>query len=144
MADLLKLSEATALALHTMVIIGEHETPTSASPMAEQLCASEAHIFKVLRQLVRAGLLTSKRGLHGGYVLARSADEITLMDVYEVFEGPMRRDGCLFGQSTCSRMNCILGELVEDVRTKVVNHFATTTLKQAGNSVGGKRVLLSM
>lgn len=133
MADLLKLSEATALALHTMVIIGEQETPISASPMAEQLRASEAHIFKVLQQLVRAGLLRSKRGLHGGYVLARSADEITLMDVYEVFEGPMRKDGCLFGQSTCSRMDCILGELVGDMRTKVVNHFATTTLKQAGS-----------
>ncbi|MCK5247801.1 Rrf2 family transcriptional regulator [Candidatus Bipolaricaulota bacterium] len=134
MANLLKLSEATALALHTMVIIGKHETPVSASPMAEQLCASEAHIFKVLQQLVRAGLLRSKRGPHGGYVLARPADEITLMDVYEVFEGPMRKDGCLFGKPACSRLDCILGNLVEDVRMKVVNHFASTTLKQARNN----------
>ena len=134
MADLLKMSEATALALHTMVIIGEQEAPISASPMAKRLCASEAHIFKVLHQLVRAGLLRSKRGPHGGYELARSADEITLMEVYEVFEGPMRKDGCLFGQSTCSRLTCILDELVGDVRMKVVNHFATTTLQQAGNN----------
>ena len=134
MANLLKLSEATALALHTMVIIGKQETPTSASPMAEQLCASEAHIFKVLQQLVRAGLLRSKRGPHGGYVLARSAGEITLMDVYEVFEGPMRRDGCLFDKLACSRLDCILGDLVEDVRMKVVDHFTATTLRQAGNN----------
>ena len=134
MANLLKLSEATALALHTMVIIGEQETPISASPMAVQLCASEAHIFKVLQQLVRAGLLRSKRGPQGGYVLARSADEITLMDVYEVFEGPMRKDGCLFGKSACSRLDCILGNLVKDVRMKVLDHFSSTTLKQAGSS----------
>ena len=134
MADLLKMSEATALALHTVVIIGKQEAQISAAPMAEQLCASEAHIFKVLQQLVRAGLLRSKRGPHGGYVLARPADEITLMDVYEVFEGPMRKDGCLFGQSACSRLDCILGDLVEDVRTKVMNHFASTTLEQAGNN----------
>ncbi|MFC2108931.1 RrF2 family transcriptional regulator [Candidatus Bipolaricaulota bacterium] len=133
MANLLKLSEATALALHTMVIIAKQETPISASPMAEQLCASEAHIFKVLQQLVRAGLLRSKRGPHGGYVLARSADEITLMDVYEVFESPMRKDGCLFDESVCSRLDCILGDLVENVRMKVVDHFSSTTLKQAGN-----------
>ena len=116
MSNLLKMSEATALALHTMVIIGKQDTPISASPMAEQLRASEAHIFKVLQQLVRAGMLRSKRGPHGGYVLARSADAITLMDVYEVFEGPMRKDGCLFGKEACSRLDCILGNLVEDVR----------------------------
>ena len=134
MADLLRMSEATALALHTMVIIGKQEAPISASPMAEQLCASEAHISKVLQQLVRAGLLRSKRGPHGGYVLARSAAAITLMDVYEVFEGPMRKDGCLFGKSTCSQLDCILGDLVGDVRMKVVTHFASTTLEQAGSS----------
>lgn len=132
MANLLKLSEATALALHTMVIIGKQEAPISASPMAQELCASEAHIFKVLQQLVRADLLRSKRGPHGGYALARPADEITLMDVYEVFEGPMRKDGCLFGGPVCGQLDCILGNLVEDVRTKVVDHFSSTTLKQAG------------
>jgi Rrf2 family nitric oxide-sensitive transcriptional repressor len=134
MANLLKMSEATALALHTMVIIGKQEAPISASPMAEQLCASEAHLFKVLQQLVRAGLLRSKRGPQGGYVLARSADEITLMDVYEVFEGPMRADGCLFGKETCGRLGCILGNLVVDVRMKVVDHFSATTLEQAGKN----------
>lgn len=132
MANLLKLSEATALALHTMVIISKQDDSISAAPMAQQLSASEAHVFKVLQQLVRAGLLRSKRGPNGGYVLARKAEEITLMDVYEVFEGAMRKDGCLFSKSVCGELDCILGGLVEDVRTKVVEHFSSTTLKQAG------------
>ncbi|MFC2095207.1 RrF2 family transcriptional regulator [Candidatus Bipolaricaulota bacterium] len=134
MADLLRLSEATALALHTMVIIGKQEAPISAAPMAQELCASEAHIFKVLQQLVRAGLLRSKRGPQGGYVLAQPANEITLLQVYEVFEGPMRKDGCLFNNTTCSRLDCILGGLVSDVRSKVVAHFESTTLQQAGHN----------
>jgi len=134
MADLLRLSEATALALHTMVIIGKQETPISASPMARELHASEAHLFKVLQQLVRAGLLRSKRGPNGGYELARASDEITLMDIYEVFEGPMRKDGCLFDSVACDRLTCILGSLVEDVRTRMVNHFEMTTIQQAGRT----------
>ncbi|TFH11111.1 MAG: Rrf2 family transcriptional regulator [Candidatus Atribacteria bacterium] len=132
MANLLKLSEATALALHTMVDLAAHGDSMSAAPMAERLCASEAHVFKVLQQLVRAGLLRSKRGPGGGYRLAKAADEITLMDVYEVFEGPMRSDGCLFDHALCSRLDCVLGGLVEDVRSRVVNHFTQTTLAQAG------------
>lgn len=131
MAELLRMSEATALALHTMVIVSASDEPISASPMAQQLCASEAHVFKVLQQLVRAGLLKSKRGPRGGYALARPAEEITLMDVYEVFEGSMRTDGCLFDATVCNSLDCILGGLVEDVRTRVVNHFTSTTLAQA-------------
>lgn len=132
MAELLRMSEATALALHTMVIIAGSEEPISASPMAQRLCASEAHVFKVLQQLVRSGLLRSKRGPRGGYALARPADEMTLMDVYEVFEGSMRTDGCLFDTTTCGELDCILGGLVEDVRTKVVDYFSSTTLAQTG------------
>lgn len=131
MANLLKLSEATALALHTMVIISTQSEPISASPMAAQLQASEAHVFKVLQQLVRAGMLQSKRGPHGGYMLAKPASEITLMDVYQVFEGPMRTDGCLFTKPVCGELDCILGPLIEDVRSKVVDHFSSTTLDQA-------------
>lgn len=134
MANLLKLSKATALGLHTMVMISKQDHPVSAAPMAKQLSASEAHVFKVLQQLVRVGLLRSKRGPHGGYVLARPADEITLMDVYTVFEGPMRSDGYLFTQPVCGELDCILGTLVQDVRTKVIDHFSSTTLAKAGKS----------
>ncbi len=131
MADLLRLSEATALALHTMVMIGGNQGPVSAAPMAKGLGASEAHLFKVLQQLVRAGLLRSKRGPNGGYELARPGSEITLMEVYEVFEGSMRRDGCLFDRPQCERLTCILSTLVQDVRDQVVRHFETTSVEDA-------------
>jgi len=131
MADFLRMSEATALALHAMVSVAGQTDPMSAASIASELSASEAHLFKVLQQLVRSGLLQSKRGPYGGYVLARSAGSITLLDVYEVFEGPMRRDGCLFSQPVCGELNCILGTLVEDVRAQVVEHFSSTTLEQA-------------
>ncbi len=131
MANLLKLSEATALALHVMVIIARTQAPTSAAPMAKQLQASEAHVVKVLQQLVRAGLLQSKRGPGGGYALARPAREVVLMGVYRVFEGPMRNDGCLFSEPVCGQLNCILGSLVEDTRKRVIQHFSETTLEQA-------------
>jgi len=131
MANLLKLSEATALALHAMVLITQQQAAVSAAPMAKQLSASEAHVVKVLQRLVRAGLLQSKRGPSGGYALARPAHEIVLMDIYRVFEAPMREDGCLFSEPVCGQVNCILGSLVTDIRQRVIRHFTATTLEQA-------------
>ena len=43
----------------------------------------------ILRDLRRAGLVESRRGQAGGYVLARSADTITLADVIRAVEGPL-------------------------------------------------------
>ena len=43
----------------------------------------------ILRDLRRAGLVESRRGQAGGYVLARSADSITLADVIRAVEGPL-------------------------------------------------------
>ena len=43
----------------------------------------------ILRDLRRAGLIESRRGQAGGYLLARSADEISIADVIRAVEGPL-------------------------------------------------------
>ena len=85
---------------------------------------------------MRAGLLGSRRGPGGGYELARPHTEITLLDVYEALEGPLRRDGCLFGEPVCRRVHCILGNLVEHLRNEVHTRFESTTMNAV---VNGKR-----
>ena len=55
------------------------------------------HTTPILRRLSRAGLLSSRRGLYGGYNLARPAGEITYLEVIEAIEdgsGIAREDEC--------------------------------------------------
>jgi Rrf2 family protein len=96
MADLVPMSEATALALHAMALIAKADGPLSAGAIAQAFQASEAHVAKVLQTLARAGFLISKRGPEGGYTLARPKSQIRLLDIYETFEGKVARiDVCL-------------------------------------------------
>ena len=46
-------------------------------------------LLQVLRSLVTHGVLSSHRGIDGGYVLARPADQITLFDIVEVFDNSL-------------------------------------------------------
>jgi Rrf2 family protein len=133
MADLIRMSEATALGLHTMAVVARRNGPTSTAQIAAELHASETHLSKVLRQLVRAGLLGSRRGPGGGYALAKGSGEISLLDVYEAFEGPLRQDGCLFAEPICGEVNCILGDLVERLRRKAHAQLASTSLSDIAN-----------
>ena len=136
MPDLIRMSEATALALHTMAVVAQRDEPTSTARIAEELRASEAHLSKVLQQLVRVGLLGSKRGPSGGYSLAKQVEKISLLHVYEALEGPFRQDGCLFAEPVCSQAECVLGDLVEQLRRKAYDHLASTSLRDVSNGKG--------
>jgi len=49
---------------------------------------------KLMGQLATAGLLSSSRGVSGGFALARAADEISLADIVEAVEGPIAMTVC--------------------------------------------------
>jgi Rrf2 family protein len=136
MADLIRISEATALGLHTMAVVARCSERTSTAQVATELRASETHLSKVLQQLVRVGLLTSKRGPSGGYALAKPAGEISLLDIYEALEGPFRQDGCLFAEPVCRQVPCILSDLVARLRTEAHEHLRSTSLSDAVNERG--------
>ncbi|MHC4221026.1 MAG: RrF2 family transcriptional regulator [Planctomycetota bacterium] len=48
-----------------------------------------AYLLKIMQQLVRANVLTSKRGPRGGFSLARSPKSITMLEIVEAVDGPM-------------------------------------------------------
>lgn len=49
----------------------------------------ERFLLQILRNLVAHGILTSTRGVDGGYTLDRSPDQISLLEVIEAIDGPL-------------------------------------------------------
>lgn len=128
MANMLKISEAASLALHTMALLAASKGTTRATwEIAKTLRVSEAHLAKVMQRLGRAGLVRSQRGPGGGFSLGRAPETITLLDVYEATEGPWEAPGCLLGRPACNG-NCILGDLLEQVGGQMRQYFAQTRL----------------
>jgi Rrf2 family protein len=58
-------------------------------------------VSKLLKQLQRAGLVDSTRGLHGGYRLARPARQISAACILDALEGPLALTECATGHSQC-------------------------------------------
>lgn len=89
------LTKASKLGLYALTEMAHQPgAVVSAATIAEKFVVSENHIAKVLQQLARAELVTSVRGVGGGYRLARAAAEITMADVVRSIEGPLRPDHC--------------------------------------------------
>ena len=60
-------------------------------------------LAKIISQLCLAGLVTTYRGAGGGVALARPASEISLLQVIEALDGPVRLNRCLIQPQACPR-----------------------------------------
>lgn len=131
MARALNISEAAAMALHTMVVLacagGE---PMTARAIAGKLHRSEAHQSKVLQRLARAGFVASTRGPAGGFVLARPSREIIMLDVFEAIDGPVGDVCCTQTPAVCDGKSCVFGQLVSIVNRQVRDYLQYIRLSE--------------
>lgn len=135
MANMLRISEAASLGMHAAAVLASRpKQRTTAAQLAQKLDASEAHLAKVMQRLGKAGLVTSTRGPNGGFALAKSADKVRLLDVYEAVDGELDPDNCLLGLPVCPGRKCILGDLAAKVNKMVQERLAGTTLAALGTA----------
>jgi Rrf2 family transcriptional regulator, cysteine metabolism repressor len=68
--------------------------PVALAAVAEAETLPLSYLEHLVAKLRQVGLVTSVRGAHGGYKLARPAEEITMLDVVEALEGPVAPMEC--------------------------------------------------
>ena len=83
----MKLQTSTSLALYSVLEAAKHAgEQIAAADIADKYAVSPHHLAKVLRELARAGILESTRGVGGGYRFVGNAKRLTLEAVIELFE----------------------------------------------------------
>lgn len=86
-------------------LAGAGESWVRAKDLAEEADVPFHYLAKLLSQLVRAGILEAVRGKHGGYRLARPADQITLYEVIDTIEPISGPRQCLLARAECNPDN---------------------------------------
>ena len=89
------------IAMSTMVR-NLSQLPMTARELAELGNIPTNYLSKIMRQLVRAGLVEGTRGIGGGFRFARPPSKIKLIEVVALFEQVDRPRVCPFGNHTCS------------------------------------------
>jgi Rrf2 family protein len=105
-----------------------------AGEIAARIKAPQNYLGKLLRQLARAGLLEGRKGIKGGFRLARDKGDISLLEVLEPIEHVSRIKGCVLGRAQCTqREHCALHEGWARVRNEYLGFLRTTSLSEAAN-----------
>ncbi len=105
---------------------------------------AEEFLSKIATQAANAGLLTTKPGRSGGLTLAKSADNITLLQVLEAVDGPIALNRCTSDPSECLRSNkCTVHPIWEKAQHQLKELISNTLLLElalAQSGISGSKV----
>lgn len=100
MLKLAKLTDYGTLLMTTLAL--EPAAVRNAQELAARSHVAAPTVAKLLKVLVKGGLVESTRGAHGGYRLARPPEQITIADVVRALEGPIAITDCAAHGGGCS------------------------------------------
>lgn len=125
------LNQSANYALRACLFLAGHEGAQSAEVIARALGVPRNYLGKVLHLLVRAHVLTSTRGPHGGFMLADAAGKIVLESVIAPFQELPEHNVCLLGNRKCDPTQpCNAHERWQRMARPVGAFFSQTTLSQ--------------
>jgi len=122
----------------------EEKGPLTIDQIAHNECITPHYVGKLMRILLKGGLVESTRGQKGGYTLIRSADKINIAEVIAVLDRP------LFDRKYCKKFTgvdmrcvhsteCSVRTLWSSLNSAVSNILVKTTLKNLVGSRGEQR-----
>ncbi len=95
--------------------------------LAEATQTPHDYLSKVMRDLVRSGLVTSTRGRQGGFALARPASKISVLDIVNAVEPLRRITSCPLGNPSHTKL-CPLHRCLDYAMAQIEHAFASNTL----------------
>lgn len=131
----MKVSTRGEYGVRAMVALARHygDGPLSIAAVARESSVPASYLEQLIGPLRKAGLVESRRGAQGGYLLARSPATIRVGDVYRVMEGPVAPMECVSedpADQTCPLIDgCQTRPVWIRVRDSIIDAIDSITLQ---------------
>lgn len=122
----MKFSTRANYGLRLCFLIGIAEDTISLSMLTKQTGLSQKYLEQLLAMLKKGGIVDSTRGANGGYVLSRSAEKITIGDIFKAVNDHIEI-GCVGGE--CLDEYCPNRRIFTKLYDEIDKLFASLTLK---------------
>ena len=131
------LNQSAEYALKVVALIASRpgDVPSRAAELAAALELPANYLSKILHQLASAGVLISRKGRGGGFLLTRGAAQLTLAAVVTPFEELGRYRSCFLGNAICSdRRACVAHDRWKPIARAVLGFLQETTIDSIATS----------
>jgi Rrf2 family transcriptional regulator, nitric oxide-sensitive transcriptional repressor len=136
------ISQTAEYALRAMVFLADHpEDSCTAESIAEGTKVPVGYLAKIMQGMSKAGLVTSQRGLHGGFKLVKQPDQLTVYDVVQAVDPIERITTCPLGLEGHGTNLCPLHRGLDNAMGAVEMAFKKMTAHQLLNQPKANRPL---
>ena len=134
--SLMQIPRKIEYALRAMIHLADNvDGVARGSEIANHEHIPKYYLEKVIRDLMRGGLVRARRGPGGGYQLARPPETISFRDVIEAVEGPITLNLCVEGGTQCSlQPTCRMFRVWEEGQRSLLDIFSHTTIHEIASS----------
>jgi Rrf2 family transcriptional regulator, cysteine metabolism repressor len=137
----MRLSRKCDYALRALILMASKDSGAyhGIAPIAKAEDIPLRYLEQVFLALKNAGILSSKSGPSGGYKFRRSPEEISLVDIVRIIDGPVAPARCVSqtAYEPCPREgSCSLRPVLADVRQAIADILKSITLADACKKAG--------
>jgi len=136
----MQITRASDYAVRVMIYLASlpEGSTVRQSQMSRATEVSGHFLSKVLQQLVRARLIRSQRGSGGGYALAAPAAGVSLLDVVQAMEGPVRLNQCIEEGPSCQRKAwCPAHQVWAEAQAAITNVLGSASMAGLASQAKG-------
>lgn len=124
-------SQTVEYALRAMIYLAQNtESPQPTEEIAKVTKVPAAYLSKVLQSMAKSGLVISQRGLHGGFRLGKSPDEVNILDIVNSVDPIKRIQSCPLGLKSHGTHLCPLHRRMDNAMAEVQSALSESTLAE--------------
>ena len=128
-----------ALRAASYIALQEPDKRIRTDDLSKAIDVSAPFLAKIMRRLSANGILDSKKGHNGGFMLARPASEIRFIDILRAVDFEPGADHCLFGLGNCDAENpCPLHHEWSILKAQIEEWARSHTLAESIRNAGAK------
>ena len=124
-------------ALRIISVLAKSDDVSDAKTLAEKTSVTQRFALKILHKLVQGDMVTSYKGVRGGYKLKVSPEKITLKSVIELIDGPIAIAKCVDSSECCTlnhdKTACVYHHIFDTISIDLAKRLEKITIADVIN-----------
>jgi len=128
----MKITRQADYAVRVTLYLSRRNNPkvVTVDEVSRECFIPKSFTAKIFQRLSNAGITSSRRGVHGGFVLAKAPKDISLLEVVEVIDGPLEVNQCVIDNTNCDlAATCVIHPVWVEIHQHMVESLRNVSFE---------------